>query len=73
MELMNKKIVEANIQLQDENKELKKIIKTAIEYIESLKFAFDFDIEINKLAFDFIYTDEGKELLKILKGEEYEQ
>lgn len=34
MELMNKKIVEANIQLQDENKELKKTIKEAVTYIE---------------------------------------
>lgn len=80
MDSINEKIYKANIQLQDENKVLKqdkkilqKRIDTAIEYINQLKFAFNFDKEINKFAFDFLYTKEGEILKKILKGEYFNE
>lgn len=42
------------------------IIKEVREKIENTQFAFDFEREINRLAFDLTFTKEGRELLEIL-------
>lgn len=64
-ELMKKTILKQNKEIE----RLHSIIKEVREKIENTKFAFDFDKEVKKLAFDLTYTKEGQELLKIL-GEE---
>lgn len=45
------------------------IIKEVREKIENTQFAFDFEREINTLAFDLTFTKEGRELLEILDKE----
>ena len=55
--------------LEREVEKLHSIIKEVREKIENTQFAFDFEREINKLAFDLTFTKEGRELLKILDKE----
>ena len=55
MELMNKKIVEANIQLQDINKDLQKRINNAIEFINETKEYYSDGVD--------------EELIDMLRGE----
>lgn len=73
---MNEKLYKANVELVDENrilkedkKALQRRIDKAIEYVKTLQFNFDFEKDIKKFAFDFLYTNQGKKLLEILKGE----
>ena len=53
---INKNLLNANIKLQDENKELKEKIKKAIEYVDKMSYAD-------------IVNNPKKDLIKILKKE----
>ena len=69
LEYLNEQVVEECQKLDDEVLRLHSIIKEVREKIENTKFAFDFDREINKFAFDLTYMKEGQELLEILDKE----
>lgn len=59
MDKINERIYQANIDLVDENKELKKIIDEAINYLE-------------KMSFSSVVDNPKKDLIKILRKEKYE-
>jgi hypothetical protein len=51
---------------QNEIERLNNIIKEVREWANKTIFYFDFEEEINKHAFDLLYTKQGQELLEIL-------
>lgn len=59
--IIDKNILEANIKLVDENKELKNRINTAIEYLEEQPYEVGCYDEQNKVFYKL-------DILKILKG-----
>ena len=55
---------------KQEIERLNNIIKEVRDWANKTVFYFDFEEEINKHAFDLLYTKQGQELLEILdKGE----